>query len=62
MITFLISLQFVINGPVQTAFHTNNGVRYFGVFLGIAGGSANVPAILGESLHSSPIDFCANIY
>ncbi|KAF7430961.1 hypothetical protein PC9H_006676 [Pleurotus ostreatus] len=36
-----------IIGLTLTAFHTNNGVRYFGVFLGIAGGSANVPAILG---------------
>ncbi|KAF4593785.1 hypothetical protein EYR40_008579 [Pleurotus pulmonarius] len=36
-----------IIGLTLTAFHTNNAVRYFGVFLGIAGGSANVPAILG---------------
>ncbi|KAJ8454629.1 hypothetical protein ONZ45_g19230 [Pleurotus djamor] len=38
---------FAIIGLCLTAFHTNNAVRYVGVFFGIAGGSANVPAILG---------------
>ncbi|KAF4569448.1 hypothetical protein EYR40_008424 [Pleurotus pulmonarius] len=38
---------FAIIGLTLTAFHTVNGVRYLGVFFGIAGGSANVPAILG---------------
>ncbi|KAL4260386.1 MFS transporter superfamily protein [Pleurotus pulmonarius] len=36
-----------IVGLCLTAFHTNNAVRYFGVFLGIGGGSANVASILG---------------
>ncbi|KAJ8518758.1 hypothetical protein ONZ45_g4207 [Pleurotus djamor] len=36
-----------IIGLSLTAFHTNNGVRYFGVFFGIAGGSANIASILG---------------
>jgi hypothetical protein len=28
------------------AYHSNNGVRYFGIFLGIAGCQGNVPAVL----------------
>ncbi len=36
-----------IIGLCLTAFHTNNAVRYFGVFFGIGGGSANVASILG---------------
>ncbi|KAL0953964.1 hypothetical protein HGRIS_005124 [Hohenbuehelia grisea] len=38
---------FAIIGLTLTAFHTTNGVRYLGVFFGIAGGSANVASILG---------------
>ncbi|KAJ8522150.1 hypothetical protein ONZ45_g1203 [Pleurotus djamor] len=34
-------------GLSLTAFHTSNGVRYFGVFLGLSGGMANVPGTLG---------------
>ncbi|KAF9502251.1 MFS general substrate transporter [Pleurotus eryngii] len=36
-----------IVGLCLTAFHTNNAVRYFGVFFGIGGGSANVASVLG---------------
>ncbi|KAL7276758.1 hypothetical protein RUND412_000256 [Rhizina undulata] len=35
-----------IVGLLLTAYHRNNGVRYFGTFLGIAGCQGNVPAIL----------------
>lgn len=35
---------------LQTAFHTNNSVRYAGVFLGGAGATANTPGILGYLL------------
>ncbi|KAJ8457257.1 hypothetical protein ONZ45_g18382 [Pleurotus djamor] len=34
-------------GLCLTAFHTQNAVRYFGVFLGLSGGLANVPGTLG---------------
>lgn len=36
----------VITGLMITAYHRSNGVRYFGIFLGIAGCQGNVPAIL----------------
>lgn len=36
----------VIIGLMITAYHTSNGVRYFGIFLGTAGCQGNVPAIL----------------
>ncbi|KEF56660.1 uncharacterized protein A1O9_06849 [Exophiala aquamarina CBS 119918] len=36
----------VIIGLMITAYHRSNGVRYFGIFLGIAGCQGNVPAIL----------------
>lgn len=36
----------VIIGLMITAYHSSNGVRYFGIFLGIAGCQGNVPAIL----------------
>jgi hypothetical protein len=39
--TILLSFLFL-----QTAFHTNNSVRYAGVFLGVAGAAANTPGIL----------------
>lgn len=35
-----------ITGLMITAYHTNDGVRYFGLFLGQAGCQGNVPAIL----------------
>ncbi|KAL7276237.1 hypothetical protein RUND412_000773 [Rhizina undulata] len=35
-----------IVGLLLTAYHHNNGVRYFGTFLGIAGCQGNVPAVL----------------
>ncbi|KAI9735370.1 MAG: hypothetical protein M1818_006565 [Claussenomyces sp. TS43310] len=35
-----------IVGLMLTAYHPVNGVRYFGVFLGIAGANGNIPAIL----------------
>jgi hypothetical protein len=31
----------------QTAFHTNNTVRYIGVFFGVAGATAITPGVLG---------------
>ncbi|KAH7125140.1 major facilitator superfamily domain-containing protein [Dendryphion nanum] len=36
----------VIVGLMLVAYATNNGVRYFGTFLGVAGAQGNVPAIL----------------
>ncbi|OCT49794.1 putative transporter [Cladophialophora carrionii] len=36
----------VIVGLMITAYHSSNGVRYFGIFLGIAGCQGNIPAIL----------------
>jgi len=35
-----------IIGLMITAYHSNNGVRYFGIFLGVAGCQGNIPAIL----------------
>ncbi|KAH6621950.1 major facilitator superfamily domain-containing protein [Boeremia exigua] len=44
----IIAIQSVIClvGLMLVAYVENNGVRYFGVFLGIMGGQGNVPAIL----------------
>ena len=44
----IIAIQSVICliGLMLVAYVSNNGVRYFGVFLGIMGGQGNVPAIL----------------
>ncbi|OAP64436.1 hypothetical protein AYL99_00408 [Fonsecaea erecta] len=36
----------VITGLMITAYHSSNGVRYFGIFLGVAGCQGNIPAIL----------------
>ena len=36
----------VIVGLMITAYHKTDGVRYFGIFMGIAGCQGNVPAIL----------------
>jgi hypothetical protein len=46
----LLSNQSPLIPFVQTAFHTNNSVRYAGVFLGGAGAAANAPGILGYLL------------
>jgi MFS family permease len=35
-----------IVGLMITAYHSRNGVRYFGIFLGIAGCQGNIPAVL----------------
>jgi MFS family permease len=44
----LIATQAIICivGLILTAYHKNDGVRYFGMFLGIAGCHGNVPAVL----------------
>lgn len=44
----LIAIQslIVITGLMLVAYAKNNGVRYFGTFLGVAGAQGNVPAIL----------------
>ncbi|KAH0536650.1 hypothetical protein FGG08_006495 [Glutinoglossum americanum] len=44
----IIAIQalIVITGLMITAYHKNNGVRYFGIFLGYAGCQGNIPAIL----------------
>lgn len=44
----IIAIQSLICliGLMLVAYVTNNGVRYFGVFLGIMGSQGNVPAIL----------------
>lgn len=36
----------VLIGLMLTAYHNNNGVRYFGLFLGLAGCQGNIPAII----------------
>ncbi|KIY02455.1 uncharacterized protein Z520_02594 [Fonsecaea multimorphosa CBS 102226] len=36
----------VITGLMITAYHSSDGVRYFGIFLGVAGCQGNIPAIL----------------
>jgi len=33
-------------GLMIVAYHSNNGVRYFGIFMGIAGCQGNIPAVL----------------
>lgn len=43
----------VIAGLMLTAYHKNNGMRYFGIFLGQAGCQGNIPAIL--AYHSNNI-------
>jgi MFS family permease len=44
----LIAFQAVICfiGLMIVAYHKTNGVRYFGIFLGVAGCQGNIPAIL----------------
>jgi MFS family permease len=44
----IIAIQCVISivGLMITAYHTRVGVRYFGMFLGIAGAQGNIPAVL----------------
>lgn len=44
----IIAIQSLIclTGLMLVAYSLNNGVRYFGVFLGIMGSQGNVPAIL----------------
>jgi MFS family permease len=44
----VIAMQCLITivGLMLTAYHHRNGVRYFGLFLGIAGAHGNIPAIL----------------
>lgn len=44
----IIAAQATISliGLMLTAYHRNNGVRYFGIFLGQAGCQGNIPAIL----------------
>ncbi|KAH7345872.1 phthalate transporter-like protein [Pyrenochaeta sp. MPI-SDFR-AT-0127] len=44
----LIAIQslIVVTGLMLVAYAKNNGVRYFGIFLGVAGAQGNVPAIL----------------
>ena len=36
----------VLVGLMLTAYHRSNGVRYFGIFLGLAGCQGNIPAII----------------
>lgn len=43
----------VIIGLMITAYHHNNGVKYFGIFLGQAGCQGNIPTIL--AYHSNNI-------
>ena len=44
----IIAIQsvIVIVGLMLTAYHDRHGVRYFGIYLGIAGTNGNIPAIL----------------
>lgn len=35
-----------ITGLMIVAYSTNNGVRYFGIFMGLAGANGNIPAAL----------------
>jgi MFS family permease len=43
----------VIAGLMVTAYHKNNGMKYFGIFLGQAGCQGNIPTIL--AYHSNNI-------
>ena len=42
----VIQATICIVGLMITAYHSNDGVRYFGLFLGTAGCQGNIPAIL----------------
>lgn len=44
----VIAIQSIICfvGLMITAYHKNNGIRYFGIFLGSAGCQGNIPAVL----------------
>jgi MFS family permease len=44
----IIAVQAIICfiGLMIVAYHPNNGVRYFGIFLGVAGCQGNIPAVL----------------
>ncbi|KAL9940439.1 hypothetical protein V8E36_001144 [Tilletia maclaganii] len=47
--TIMFNATLLAVGLAMVAFHTNNDVRYAGVFLGVAGCNANVPAIISHS-------------
>ena len=42
----LLNAGVTITGLMMTAYHTNNDVRYGGIFLGIAGCNGNLPSLL----------------
>lgn len=41
-----ISCILVVIGLSMTAYHTNNAIRYLGIFIGMAGAQSNVPTVL----------------
>jgi hypothetical protein len=42
----VLNAAITLTGLLLTAYHTNNAVRYFGVFLGVSGCNANLPTII----------------
>lgn len=48
------SLITIIGLPIM-GFHSNNAVRYFGVFISVAGANANVPAVMAYQVTTPPL-------
>ncbi|KAJ0315276.1 hypothetical protein Brms1b_006146 [Colletotrichum noveboracense] len=42
----VLNAAITLTGLLLTAYHLNNGVRYFGVFLGVSGCNGNLPTII----------------
>ncbi|KAI8186690.1 High-affinity nicotinic acid transporter [Colletotrichum sp. SAR 10_86] len=42
----ILNAAITLTGLLLTAYHSNNGVRYFGVFLGVSGCNGNLPTII----------------
>ncbi|KAF5521955.1 High-affinity nicotinic acid transporter [Colletotrichum aenigma] len=42
----VLNAAITLTGLLLTAYHSNNGVRYFGVFLGVSGCNGNLPTII----------------
>ncbi len=46
MLWMVVNAAITLTGLLLTAYHHNNAVRYFGVFLGVSGCNANLPTII----------------
>lgn len=42
----IVGCVLVVIGLSMTAYHTNNAIRYLGIFIGMAGAQSNVPTVL----------------